>query len=91
MKGVCPPLQDSIQILYSSTTVEPFCIYAKLFIYCQTLHTWLLTDCEIERSNNVIYKTRMRDERLFAALHALSIKLITYQKQVVRERGTEGQ
>lgn len=66
----------SIQILYSSNTVESFYVYAKFLIYCQTLHTWLLTDCEIERDNKVIYVT---------------MKLITDQKQMVKDRGTEGQ
>lgn len=42
---------------------------------------------------NVIFKTGIRDEWLFffAAMQPLSMKLINYQKQVVRERGTEGQ
>lgn len=47
-----------------------FMLTSLAFSHCQALHTWLLTDCEIEISNNIIYQTGMRDEGCFAAMQA---------------------
>lgn len=63
---ICPRLQGFhiSQILLSH--------FVFVFIsLSQALHTWLLTECEIKRSNNIIYKSGVRDEGLFGAMQTV--------------------